>query len=372
MKFLIINNDYSGFLQGMYAATPGLSEANYDRQMQARNDTMFGVADFYSRALKGLGHEAIEVHENNETMQATWAAEHGVAVNRQPWKFRLRKGVVPWFGRVNDRGWLLDVLVEQVKAFKPDVVLNQAMDSLPNAVLSRIKPHAKLLVGQIAAPITQENDLQAFDLVLSSLPNMLEFYAGKGIKTEYQQLAFEPRVLQRLPAGERTTAVSFVGSITPHHRARFEWLEWLCEKTEITVWGAGAEALPANSPIRRRHRGPVWGLDMYRALLDSKMTLNYHIGISGPYANNMRLYEATGAGTCLITDWKQNLHTIFEPGREVLAYKDREECLALINSCLADNGKRQAVAVAGQARTLRDHTYPLRAAELVDIVGRYL
>ena len=31
----------------------------------------------------------------------------------------------------------------------------------------------------------------------------------------------------------------------------------------------------------------------------------------------MRLFEATGAGTLLITDWKVNLHNVFELGKEV-------------------------------------------------------
>ena len=39
-----------------------------------------------------------------------------------------------------------------------------------------------------------------------------------------------------------------------------------------------------------------------------------------------RLFEATGVGTLLVTDWKKNLHEMFEPGKEVIVYHSPEEC----------------------------------------------
>ena len=51
----------------------------------------------------------------------------------------------------------------------------------------------------------------------------------------------------------------------------------------------------------------VWGLDMYRALARSKITINRHINVAENNANNMRLFEATGTGSLLITDRKDNL-----------------------------------------------------------------
>ena len=40
----------------------------------------------------------------------------------------------------------------------------------------------------------------------------------------------------------------------------------------------------------------------------------------------MRLFEATGAGACLITDRKVNLPAMFEPDVEVVTYSSVEEC----------------------------------------------
>jgi spore maturation protein CgeB len=86
----------------------------------------------------------------------------------------------------------------------------------------------------------------------------------------------------------------------------------------------------------------------------------------------LRLYEATGVGTLLLTDWKENLHEIFIPGKEVVAYRSPEECAELIHYYLTHEEERQAIAAAGQQRTLREHTSYQRMQELVDIVPRYL
>ena len=117
--------------------------------------------------------------------------------------------------------------------------------------------------------------------------------------------------------------------------------------------------------------GQAWGREMFEILDRSKITLNHH-GDIFPYANNMRLFEATGVGTLLITDWKDNLGEMFVPDKEVLAYRTPEECAELIRYYLAHENERLAVARAGQARTLRDHTYYQRTQELLDLVGRFL
>src|SRR5258708_25248054 len=48
--------------------------------MAARNASLFGVADFYSRNFAALGHPAAEIHVNNPWLQFAWAREHGMAV----------------------------------------------------------------------------------------------------------------------------------------------------------------------------------------------------------------------------------------------------------------------------------------------------
>ena len=64
----------------------------------------------------------------------------------------------------------------------------------------------------------------------------------------------------------------------------------------------------------------------------------------------MRLFEATGVGAFLLTDFKDNLHTLFEPDREVAVWRSIDDCLAAIDRALGDDDGRAAIARAGQAQ----------------------
>ena len=373
MKFIILNTDYPEFLGWLYDQNPGLQKLPYEEQMRVRAESLFGVADFYSSNLRKLGHGAWDIHANNEFMQTAWATEHGVPVAPQwQWQFRLRRGVVPWFSRVKDQRWLYDTLAAQIRHYRPDVLLNQAMDGVSGRFLREMKQYIRLLVGQIASPLPQGEEFRTYDLIISSLPNFVEHFRRLGVPSELSLFAFEPAVLPRLKDQRPDIPVSFVGSLSSAHQSRVRWLEYLCHHVQVNTWGHGENALPQDSIIRCRNSGAAWGIEMYQILLRSKIALNHHIGIAESYANNMRLFEATGVGTLLLTDWKVNLHEMFEPGKEVIAYHSPEECAELIQYYLEHDEERHAIARAGQERTLREHTYYQRMQELVDIVRKYL
>lgn len=375
MRILVLNIDYTGFLDSLYQENPGLAGEPYARQMRLRNESLFGVADFYSRNLNALGHEALELHANNEPMQRAWAREHGVAVrydSGKRWQLRMRRKIVPWVSKLPDTRWMYEILAAQIRHYKPDVILNQVLDGISHTFLREMKQHTRLLVGQFAAPLPEDADMSVYDLFISSLPNFVDRFRAAGIASELNRLAFEPAILDVVPEQERIYPISFIGSISRHHDERGKLIEGLCREFDIRIFGQGVERLPQDSPVRQHHGGPAWGKEMYRILGRSKIALNHHIAIAGPYANNMRLYEATGMGAMLLTDWKENLHEMFEPGGEVAAYRSHDECFEMIRYYLDHQEERQAIATAGQKRTLREHTYLKRMEEFTEIVGRYL
>lgn len=51
MRFLILNTDYGDFLRRLYLKRTGLENQPYEEQMRVRNESLFGVADFYSSNL---------------------------------------------------------------------------------------------------------------------------------------------------------------------------------------------------------------------------------------------------------------------------------------------------------------------------------
>src|SRR3954467_10429994 len=81
MRILVLNADYPRFLAWLYRGRSGLENASYETQMAARNASLFGVADFYSRNFAASGHPAAEIHVNNPWLQSAWAREHGMSVN---------------------------------------------------------------------------------------------------------------------------------------------------------------------------------------------------------------------------------------------------------------------------------------------------
>lgn len=371
MKFLILNADYPQFLRWLYGRHQGLEERSYEEQHRIRMASLFGMADFYSSNLQKLGHEAWDVIANIEPAQKQWAREHNLTYAGSQWRVRLRRGVVPWLHREHSTSWLYPILAAQVKAYRPDVLYSMAIETIGSDFLRSVKGYYRLAVGQHAAPLPY-HDISEYDLMLSSLPNQVDHFRRQSMKSESFRLGFEPGVLTRLSTSKKRFDIVFVGGLGAHHSQGTQILESLCNQLNVTVWGYGVEELPEGSPVRKVYREPVWGTDMYQVLHDARIVFNRHIDVAEDYANNMRLYEATGVGALLLTDYKQNLADMFAPGREVVAYHDARECAELARYYLDHDDEREAIARAGQQRTLREHTYYQRMQELTDVVHRYI
>jgi hypothetical protein len=304
---------------------------------------------------------------NADRMQGRWAAEHGLTP----------------CGNVHDQR--REIIHAQIHHYRPDVVYVFEWCPLGDAFLADVKPSVRLLAGQIASPVREDRTYRAYDLVISSWPPLVSHFRSEGIHAESLGLAFDTRVLDRL-AGAHGQAqslkqqydVTFVGGFAPSHAARIAWLEDLLSEIDIDVFGYGVETTPESSAIRTHHRGHAWGWRMYEILRRSRITLNRHahIEIRGKVntnlANNMRLYEATGTGACLVTEQRDNLGELFRPGGEVVTYTDGQDCVQKIRHFLEHEGERAAIARAGQARTLRDHTYDARMSELLEILRRHI
>lgn len=392
MRIAIINTDYGPFLRSLYGSNPSLADQSHHEQMRQRNHTLFGCADFYSRNLIALGHEAWEIHANNGAMQTTWLKEQGHEASafrndgRQNFLGRFgrflrpgRRGGEPTRPRPSHLRSpiepldvdLENILVAQIESLRPDVVLNQAVSEVDSWTLNRLRPYTRMIVGQIASPLPDDESYSAYDMMISSLPNFVKYYRDLGLVAQLNRLAFEPAVLESVGSVTRDIPLSFVGSITSEHASRFQLIESLASETDIQIWGR-LTSTPEQSPIWKRYHGEAWGRDMFSLLARSKITINQHIDISENYANNMRLFEATGMGALLITDWKDNIAEMFEPGKEIVCYRSSDECVDMIRYYSQHEAEREAIAAAGQRRALRDHTYRHRLQELAHLFEQRL
>ena len=373
MKIVIVDTYYPAFLTRFYAQQNGLAAIDYSTQLQALLNACFGTSDFYSRHLNSLGCEAHDLVVNCVPLQQAWANANNVPFSQLALKIPHRLFRAPLLGKfLAGLPGLMDVAIAQVKAVKPDVLYCQDLSFFPSEVLRELKQYVRLVVGQIACPLPPESFLKGYDLILTSFPHFVYRLREIGVASEYFRIGFDERVLSLLGNVDKDIDFSFVGGISRHHGGAIPLLEYLTECTTIRVFGYGADSLPSSSPIRQRHGGEVWGLDMYRALARSRITLNRHINVAENNANNMRLYEATGVGTMLLTDRKDNLHKLFDIDREVAVYSSKEEAAEKVSYYLDHPDEAARIAKAGQERTHKEHTYAQRMKELVHIIKNYL
>ncbi|HEV7879907.1 CgeB family protein [Bradyrhizobium sp.] len=390
MRILVLNADYPRFLAWFYRRQSGLEDAAYETQMAARNATLFGVADFYSRNFAALGHQAAEIHVNNPWLQAAWAREHGMAFEapqppggaerREPprWLQRAAKPFKPLLRPLARRVGLsprLDaqaekILLAQLEEFRPDLIINQDIFHVDTSLMRRIKSiGGPTIIGQVGIQPSRGEDWDVYDLMISQLPTTVRSFRALGVRAKLNHLAFEPAILDALPQAAATDIeVSFVGTVSVDHQQRIALLEAVAGRYDLKLWGNRPQALPASSPLHRCFQGEVWGADMYQVLRRSRITLNSHIDLAGREAGNMRLFEATGVGAFLLTDFKDNLDTLFAPDREVAVWRSIEDCLDVIGRTIGDDNGRAAIARAGQARTMAQHTYRHRATEILGFV----
>jgi len=337
-SILIVDTYYPDFLKSV-----PLESQNYGIELRRLLDRCFGTFDAYSRNLRACGWFAHDVIANHADLQELWAQESH------------------WYGG--------DRLEAQIAFHDPDVIFMQDL-SLD------VDKRDRLLAGQCSCPWPGDEKIRKYDVIFTSFPHYVERIQKLGVRPVYNPLAFEPGVADRchpdmfpvLPTESiamdfgRIHDVVFIGGVgnPSHWRYGMEVLEAVaCHIPTFKWWGYGAEALPPDSALREKYQGEAWGLDMYEILLQSKICLNRHGEIAQGYANNMRLFEATGCGALLLTEEAANLQQFFGHD-EVVTYYSPQEAVAEIRYYLKNEDERRFIAANGQRRTLRDHTYAQR------------
>ena len=75
-----------------------------------------------------------------------------------------------------------------------------------------------------------------------------------------------------------------------------------------------------------------------------------------------RVFEAAGAGACLITDWWEGIPMFLEPDREVLVARDGQDVAGHVAALTPERARE--IGDAARARILREHTYEMRGAQV--------
>jgi spore maturation protein CgeB len=165
--------------------------------------------------------------------------------------------------------------------------------------------------------------------------------------------------------------LSFLGNRLPDREARVETYFLEAAKRapacSFLLGGSGWEtkALPENV----RHIGHVGTADHNAFFCSGLATLNINrdsmarFGFSPP----TRIFEAAGAGACLITDAWTGIEDFLEPGREILVAASGEDVAAHVAGLTSERAK--AIGTAARRRVLAEHTYDQRARQVDEILS---
>ena len=133
--------------------------------------------------------------------------------------------------------------------YRADVVYLQDLSIFPARELREIAAEGRLVVGQIASPLPDDEVLRAFDLLLSSFPHFVERFRAMGIDSEYFRIGFDTRVHERLQAAAGIDADAaapgregavFVGGLNPDvHGGGVALLQRVVAEVPIEVYGYG-------------------------------------------------------------------------------------------------------------------------------------
>ncbi|OMQ06242.1 hypothetical protein BW722_00750 [Lawsonia intracellularis] len=83
-------------------------------------------------------------------------------------------------------------------------------------------------------------------------------------------------------------------------------------------------------------------------------------------AVNQRVFDIPATGSFLITDWQQQMDTLFEPNKEVVSYREVGEIRELVQYYLTHPNQRKSIASAARQRVLAEHTWEHRLQTLLE------
>ena len=126
--------------------------------------------------------------------------------------------------------------------------------------------------------------------------------------------------------------------------------------------GAGWHDKPLPSNVRAIGHVPTAAHNSFnasaRAVLNVARDSMAHVGFSPA----TRIFEAAGAGACLITDAWEGIELFLEPGSEILVARDGTDVAEHLAALTAERAR--AIGARALQRVLREHTYEQRGAAL--------
>ena len=272
---------------------------------------------------------------NSEFIQKKWANEQGV---------------------VYGKDWKIEIFAKQIELFEPDVLYTNN----PSWISKNIKkiPDVKLLAAWRAAPIEYRADYSCFDIGLSYAPVYEKLMKQHGIQhVEHMDLLFDPIIKKRLDQMnlKKMNDICFVGRYGKMFKHRNKLLYEIYRqfnKTNAISYHLLTEkrfgGLVPHLPWRMLNavNKPVFLNELLEVFAKSKIVINCHSDIAGQYKGNMRVFEALGIGSFMLSD-KGIYPKYLKDGIDFISYKDTNDLLNKIEYYLKNEVEREEIAKHG-------------------------
>lgn len=331
-----------------------------------------GAATYYRgiiRALAGLGHEitfyepdAFERQRHRDLQDPSWAK----AVVYPADKAGVRRSLAAARGA--------DVVIKASGVGVFDVLLEEE-------VLALQRPATSVIYWDVDAPATldrlRQNPGDPLRALIPRYDLVLTYGGGDPVVTAFHALGARNCVpvynaldtSTHFPvAPDRRFAADlvFLGNRLPDREARVE--EFFLGPADrlshrrFLLGGSGWGDRPL--PVNVGYLGHVYTGDHNALNCSAQAVLNINresmarYGFSPP----TRVFEAAGAGACLISDAWEGIGNFLEPGREVLVASNGEEVAAHLDALTPQKARR--LGAAARRRVLSGHTYDRRATQV--------
>jgi len=258
------------------------------------------------------------------------------------------------------------------------------LDRFLEARVASMPPTVCKVFWDVDAPATLErlaaNPEDDFHSALSRFDLVLTYGGGKRVTDEYEQIgarqcvaiynALDPDIHHPVASAARFRCdLSFLGNRLPDREARVEEFfvkaAVLRPEKRFLLGGSGWADKPV--PPNVRYLGHVYTGDHNALNCSSLAVLNISRDSMARYGFSpaTRVFEAAGAGACLITDEWEGVDSFLQPGSEVLIAHQGAEVARILQEL--DPERARALGEAARKRVLAEHTYE-RRGKLVDSI----
>jgi spore maturation protein CgeB len=277
------------------------------------------------------------------------------------------------------------------EAGKADVVVKASGvgfedNLLLDQVLMAARPDALKIFWDVDAPATladlRSNPDHPQRQAMGMIDLVLTYGGGDPVVNAYRDLgardcipiynALDPSTHHPVAADVRFRAdLGFLGNRLPDREARVEhfFLEPAARlhNSSFLLGGSGWHDKPMSPNVD--YLGHVSTVDHNAFNVTPKAVLNVSRAsmAENGFSPATRVFEAAGAGACLITDHWEGIEQFLEPEEEVLVARDSQDVCDMLATLTEEKARR--IGRAALRRVLADHTYASRAVT-VDAIFR--